>query len=1334
MKRLIILLFVLSVYGRELCAQTLQRTGRLYDRQEAVAGDYTGFCQDNDGFLWVSSNKGLLRFDGNSYDLYTHDERVEGSLSDNRVLGVMCDSRGNVWANTANGLNLYEPASDTFRVIDLPQHNFGGYVISIAEQSDGVITFVVSGIGIFIIDGSGGVPEAVRYFAYSPYNKDIVSIACAPSGRIYLGSHDGYVYSVAKNGQWNRITIDTDSYITDMTVEESGSILVSNAGDIYRIDGKSENVTKLSSPVKLDIHKLSNRMNGKVYVATAGNGLWEIGEGEDEVRPATEIYCPFINLGKANIGAAFCAPDGNLWLGCNYYGIVLVPGKQIPFLYRKLIDTFPDFGGGLTALSEWRGNVIAGLDKGRVAMFSPDGTVKMDVRLPVRGTITSIEVIEGDKALVGVAQDGIRELDLKTGNIKKIIDVPGKYPSIFTCRGNGDDLFIGVHGQGLLRYNMKTGARERIEHDPDGNRLTNPFMTTMVRMPDDKIWIGLYGGLACYDLEKDMLMEIDQTPFREGATYAIAQGRGNSVVIGTSHGLIHYNPAKGEIKKFTTSHGLTDNEVRAIVTDSNGGKWIGTMQGLSYQTPDNGKIFSYHGGYGLIETAFMRMVMSPGTGRVYLGSNLGITSFSPDAVPSPGFDREIKISALYLNGHKLTQSSLNGGHDAEDGQALYPENLNLPYKDNALTLRLSTMDFRDASNVSYIWRIGGKGEWIQSPPGENMIYLPHLDPGDHELEICALENNVTSAPAQIRLHISTPWYMTVAARLVYFAVLVTIIILGYLVMKKDREEKINDAKIKYFIDVSHDIRSPMTLILSPLNSLMKYPFDEDVKAKLKTIHRNAQRILSLVNQMLDIRKLDTGKMTLHCRPTNLNNFVRELVEMFQTQASDKKQELLFRESDEIGEVWLDRDNFDKIMVNLISNALKYTPAEGKIEVTVRKSDDEKMGRCASVSVADSGIGLDNKTKAKIFDRFYRDRDKHAPGTDGFGIGLDLCRRLVELHHGRIMADNREDGEKGSVFEILIPLNPALYDQSELILTDNKSEEEPAHTVIPSATDVEDQTVRSVRPGLSGKKVLVVDDDEELRHYLGTHLEKNYKVKEAKDGAEALKIVGEWQPDLIVSDVIMPEVDGLSLLKRIKSHSDTNHIPVVLLSSKTELSDRMAAWDRGADGYIGKPFNIEELDALIDTLIENRLRLRGKYSGAQETEGKITPPEMKGNDEALIDRIMKEINRQIDDPQLNVEKLAADVGVSRAHLHRRMKEIMGMTPSDFIRNIRLKRACELLRRPDIEVTQVAYKIGFNSQPHFSTHFKRYTGFTPSEYRARSLAGEQMGDTPEKTSDN
>lgn len=1297
------------------------RTGRLFNDPVVMAGDYTGFCQDKDGYVWIASNRGLFRFDGNNYDIYRHDDAENGSLSDSRILGVMCDSRGRVWVATANGLNLYMSDSDTFKVVSLPQQKeFFGYVIGMAEQFDGTVTFVVSGVGLYVVDDASGDPVAVMYPGGS-MAKDFNSIACCRNGKIYLGSHDGKVYCMASNGRITSQKVVDGSYIQTLALEEDDNVLVSTLSDVYRIDSRSGGITRLSVDQRLSITNLSNSSGGRVYVATSGQGLWEVTSKSDTVDKCENLYCAFLNIDNAKIGAAYTAPDGNLWVGCNYRGIVLFPGRHIPFRYRKFSDSFPDFGGGPGALNEWNGNSLVALDKGRIMMFGQGGKVLMSTSIPGAGNITHIELTDADKALVSVADNGIWELSIPSGSIRKILDVPGKYTSIVTAPGNDGELFIGVNGLGLMRYDIKSGSQNWIPYDPDGRRLTNPYITCLNHTSDDKVWIGLYSGIACYDLKADSLMEIDQQPFLQGVTSAIVPClTDNSVWVGTSHGLIHFDPVKGVERKYTTADGLSDNDIRSISRDHNGGKWIGTMRGLSYVTPDNSRILSYYGGNGLVETSFNQIVYSPSRKGVYLGSDLGITAFMPDSVPAPSFNSKVKVSAMYLNGHRLLPNMKNGRHVVISGNPMSPESLCLPYKDNALSLRMSTMDFRDASNIRYKWRLDKNDDWIETAPGDNMLYLPHLDPGKYDLQICAEENNVDSPVTSIRLRVSLPWYWSGIAKTVYLVLFAAFIVLTYMLVKKRRAEKINEDKIKFFTDISHDIRSPMTLIISPLESLMKEDHGPDVNLKLKLMHRNVQRVMSLMNQLLDIRKLDKGKMRLACRKTDAVTFVGELVELFRSQAAEKGQTLSFVNEGAPERIWLDRDNFDKILVNLISNAIKYTPEGGSIEVSVSSVENDRLGRCLSVEVTDTGIGLDAKAMAKLFEPFYRDRESHTPATIGFGIGLDLCRRLVELHHGAISAVNRDDGVKGSVFTVMIPVDEGRYSEGELIEGGSEIIPSGQHLMMSGASPAGDLPSRAT-PLTAGKKILVVDDDAELRGYISSLLGKNYKVKEASDGTEALKIISDWNPDLVVSDVVMSGVDGLTLLKRLKSNSDTSHIPVVLLSSKTAVSDRMAGWDKGADAYLGKPFNTDELEALVDTLIENRMRMKGKFSGAQDTEGKIVAPEMKGNDEVLLDRIMKEINAHIDDPDLNVERLASEVGVSRAHLHRKMKDLIGLTPSDYIRNIRLKRACELLKRHDIEVTQVAYKIGFTSQPHFSSHFKRYTGFSPSEYRAKCLSG-------------
>lgn len=1296
------------------------RTGHLFGKGESAVSNFTEFCHDKDGYLWIGTVRGILRFDGNSYDIYRHDDLDEGSLSDNRTLDLLCDSKGRLWVATANGLNLYDRSTDTFRLIKIPSKDFNGYIIAIDEQADGTVTFILSGIGLYVIDESDGDVKAVRHMPLLR-DKDFNTLECGKDGKMYIGDKEGIVHIVSPNGSMKTVKV-SDTYIKDLELETDGNLIVNVRDDIYRVNATTLEMTHLTLPWHLFISKLSSGIiDGSVYVGTMGNGVWRIDPGKTIVSQCTEFYSPALNVGNSKVSAIYGGDMEDIWIGCEYNGILMIPSQRIPFVYRSLSDYYPSFLGGIHAISTAGSNLLVSFDD-KIGMLSSGGELLKTFTLPSGNYSTCIVAGGEGKVLVGIASNGVWELALADGRWRRLIDIPGNYLAVSMNYDGKDDIFVAIHGVGVMRHDLSSGKSRWLEVDPDGRRLTNTYVNQMVCTADNKLWMGLYGGIACYDLAGDSLIDINQEPFLSGTTYSLAPLPGGTVLAATSHGLVEFHPYKGVIKKYTAIDGLADNDVRSIAIDSKGGRWIGTMVGLSYQDPATHSISAYHGSYGLVENSFRGSAVSSADGKVYFMNDMGITAFLPEDVPSPKFESTVKISALYLNGERVSPGTRVGRRIVIKGDPMKPEMLDLPYSDNSLSMRLSTMDFRNGANIVYRWRVSDiSDEWIETRPGENVIYLPYLEPGTHVLQIQGKENSEYSPVTEMKIRILPPWYLSIWAKLLCLLVIVSLLLLCWTVMRKKKEEKINDAKIKFFIDVSHDIRSPITLILSPIESLLKQPLDDDVKRQLKMMQRNGQRILGLVNQLLDLRKLDKGKMRLSCRMTHLGRFVGELVEMFKPQAKDCGLSLEFEDRSGLDKVWIDRDNLDKILVNLISNAIKYTNEGGSIKVVVEESDDVRLGRCAAISVIDTGIGLDSKTEAKIFERFYRAREKHEQATGGFGIGLDLCRRLAELHHGSISGKNREDGVKGSVFTVMIPLDAGAYSGAELDGSqkkeDGNSDDIGKHLMMSAAPVVKEEEGPVRKKTSISKKVLVVDDHEELRKYLSTQLSSSYKVREAANGAEAMKIIMDNPPDIIVSDVMMPEIDGLELLKRVKSNSATNHIPVILLSSKHELADRMAGWDKGADGYLGKPFNLEELELLIETLIENRLKLKGKFSGAQNTEGKITTPEVKGNDEKLMERIMKVTDKYLDDSEFNVEKLASETGVSRAHLHRKMKEQLGMTPSDFIRNVRLRRACELLQKPDIEITQIAYLVGYTSQSHFSTAFKKFTGYTPSEYRAR-----------------
>lgn len=415
-------------------------------------------------------------------------------------------------------------------------------------------------------------------------------------------------------------------------------------------------------------------------------------------------------------------------------------------------------------------------------------------------------------------------------------------------------------------------------------------------------------------------------------------------------------------------------------------------------------------------------------------------------------------------------------------------------------------------------------------------------------------------------------------------------------------------------------------------------------------------------------------------------------------------------------VWIDRNNFDKVLVNLFSNAFKYTPDGGEITVClsagVNKKESGVLRNYAEIMIMDTGPGIDESKLEKIFERFYQASAELSSTPIGFGIGLNLCRLLVGLHHGTVVASNRKD-VKGSCFTIRIPLGNNHLKKEEMV----EHSLENRMVLQSHPYELEKPEKKKIGRSKTNYRVLVVDDDDEVREFLQMELGGIYRVMTAKNGNEGLRLALAQLPDLIVSDVVMPEMDGFTLVKKLKGNGNTSHIPVILLTSKAEHPDRIQGLDKGADAYLTKPFIVEELSTMIASLIANRLLLKGKFSGAQDQEDKVRTVEMKSNDEILMERVMKVVNDYLDNSELNVEMLAEQVGLSRVQLHRKLKELTGIPASEFIRNIRLKQAALLLKDKKMNISQVAYAVGFTNHTHFSTAFKKFYGVSPTDYIGR-----------------
>lgn len=1162
---------------------------RLFNSKEIVSSNYSSFCLDSYGYLWIGTQHGLLRFDGTNFDRYLYDEDSETSLSDNRVLKILHDKNNRMWVATCDGLNLYNPQTDDFQRISLPNLNFKGYIIDILQRSNGDILFMASGVGLFIIDFSSGSPVAVNYIP------DATALAVnrlgeIGNGTLIFGNHDGNVFKVLPNGQIKKFDL-TKTYIQIIQNDGEGGLLIASINKAWRWNPKTDVFSPIKIPANisptLNCAILTN--NGNILVGTTDNGLFCLEKNSLELKPYRELKNPIIDLDRTRISTIHEDLLGNLWLGCSHHGIVMAPKREIPFNFIDLSRTVSDYYCGPTNVATIPGsdNIWIGLDDGRLISIDESGNQISKHRF--NAGIGSLKASKSGKLYIGVNNNGLYELSPSDGSIRQLFKISSNYIASAIAEDPDGNIYFGAQGEGIVRINPQTDESHWL-YENDTERAFR-WVSTIYCDSKSRVWVGMYGALSLYNPSTKAIsyLSLNHPQMIKCVHNSIAEDSAGNIWDATSNGLFIINPDDLSFNRLTPKEGLSDILVSTILFDKTGNAWAGTHNGINRIDP-NLNIIPFSGKNDIADSDYYHAVAMPDDSRLLFCGEKGLTILEPDKLNKP-LEQDIFISKIHLNGKGVNSTTLTAS-----GEKVMPDstvdNLRLSYRDNSLVFQMSVRDFHETDNIIFQWRIPEiVDDWVSTTPGSDTIALPHLQSGDYLLEIRASENGQFSNITTVNISVSSPWYLTPIAKLLYALLLCSIAALAWRVLQNKNTDRINEEKIKFFINVSHEIRSPLTLILTPIEQLIKKETDAERLKKLKAIHRNANRILGLINQLLDIRKIDKGKMPINCTDVELTGFTNELVDIFKPQAEDKKIKLSFENKTfdlSTVNVWIDRNNFDKILVNLISNAIKYTPEGGEIVVSVSQGNDNDMGDYAEITVSDTGIGLDEKNIHHIFDRFYQGKFNNGNIPLGFGIGLDLCRMLVRLHNGTITAANRTDC-RGSIFTVRIPTHkPDEHNATETppnaneaLIISTPGEHRQVANLTPTSSNLSTTlTAIKKRRNNTSIKILVVDDDAEIRSFLSDTLSGIGKVTEAINGEAALRSIVDSKPDLIISDVVMPVVDGLTLLKTLKTNIDTNHIPVILLSSKNDIADRMAGWDKGADSYIGKPFCVEELLSLV----------------------------------------------------------------------------------------------------------------------------------------------------------
>lgn len=1322
MRRNLILITGFLLLMVEVChAQQI----RSYGSGKLSCSLIKNIVQDVHGFVWIGTENGLNKFDGWTFTSYFHDDRDSTSLQNDLIQCLLCDSQGYLWVGSGNGLQLYCPYKDSFKKINFLDGNKPS-VLHLQELYSGEIWAVTAGYGAYVIDRE--TMEAtplirVNDLCSSPFMHNI-----------YQDSHHN-IWIALPNGRIARITsdlkevdfltssVDALGKIYTILEDLKGRVWIAAVSGVYLWSEEEHHLIKMRqvSNEFLSVRGMVCTKHGELYINTANNGLYIVDVEE-------KVLIPFsgeLELEKDKIYALMEDRNGNLWLGGFKKGITLLSNEPSRFNFTPLSSFSASMGSTLSFVYEDKKNQIwTSTTDGRLIRMD-DNMRDYHSYIVGKGILSMLHDSKGAIWLGGYS--GLFQFDEQSGGIHEVPLLQGKNIHNIV-EGFGGKLYMSVLGEGFAEYNRQTGTLKQICDTTRLNttmRLANNWINKIICDSEGLIWLGHCMGVNCYDPIKQEFLRLGcEKELLSSLCVALLEDKNGHIWMGTNDGLFEYDKKTMKLNHYGIGEGMSSNMICGLGQSRDGDIWCSTFNGLCKLNYPERKITSYFSGNGLVDKEYLRgTYYQRECGSIYWGGLHGITKLMPDSI-----GRQLPLFApqlthVYLNDKEVSANTQLDGRVISDRVWMDTLQINLTYKNNIFSFEFSTMEYHGRENVRFEYRLVGlDGVWRSTSSGENRITYNYLPSGHYTFEVCVCENERKSPVRSISIYIAPPWYDTLWAKIGYLLIcagfLFWIFYAWYLRQRRRRQEEMNEEKLKFFINIAHELRSPITLIISPLAALIKNEQEEGRKKALLTMQRNANRILNLINQLLDIRKIDKGQMKIECRETDLVGFVEELFQMFDYQATKRNIRFNFVHTMEKLPVWIDRNNFDKVLMNLIVNAFKYTPDGGEITLSLTVGGDKNihgpLSGYAEITVTDSGMGLDEKKLERIFERFYQ----ASTNSHGFGIGLNLTKMLVELHHGSILAANRVD-KQGSSFTVRIPLGKEHLNSEELAEEVISSNEEPTRLILSEETCWEEEE-ESKSPASKSKtqwRILVVDDDEEIREYLKFELGIYYKVITACNGTEAYQIALSQRVDLIISDVVMPDMDGFELLKRTRGNANISHIPFVLLTSQTEYDSRLKGWNVGADAFLAKPFQIEELLLICENLITGRIRLKGRFGMDQEVEEKMKTIEVKANDEYFMERLMKAINENLEDSKFSVEDLAEAVGVSRVQLHRKLKTLTGNTTTEFIRNIRLKQAAKLLKERKVNVSQIAYLVGFTNPTLFSIAFKKFYGCAPSEYADR-----------------
>ncbi len=1291
--------YLTALFAIALSLMVWADSGELFTSGKLSSSLINCIVQDKYGYIWVGTEYGLSKFDGYRFTNYLHNEEDTTSITDNIISDLLVDKKGNLWIGCAKGLMRYNYETNNFSRLQFPDGR-KPRIYSMVESHRGDILLGTAGYGLYSVKDNGIEKTANNRFtirwerAYAERDSDVFFTHIYEDKHHYLWQSSHlltFTRFIEKQGKVQRKDFKSPygAPVAFIQHRPQAMLIVCMYGIIYydyrtgRIADAGYDLGTFKNHVTINNATFDH--DGNLYISTSEHGALIIKKGSNKVEQLENSNSNF-NLSTAFVNDIIEDKDNNLWIGCYKKGLYLLNQRQQAFSSWSFSAQNYIIGSSVSSIAPGEnGETWCTVQNSGVFCFDASGKIIAHPTSPA-GTC----IIYKDRRGAYWISNGsaLYSYNPHTGAYQEKLTFTSAGIYCMTDDNQGN-LYISVYSKGLYIYNVESGKVTVLNMRQRGNKgfLCNDWVRSMAFDHTGHLWIGTSNGVSCLNTKtlsfKDFGWNII---LKDRQANGICEGKNGNMIIGTEEGLYLFDRKNNKTLALPHAEVLKGKQVCSIIKDHQGDLWISTTMGIWQYDQKNRQFIGHINGNGLTTREYvLGSSMHTASDLIAFGTSDGITTFSPERVRA----KKMELGDVHLTNFIIDGKPIN----------CLTDEFTIPYEENSFTLEFSLLNYRNTDNISFQYRIN-EGKWNSTNEGSNAVSFNKLKPGSYTLEVRAMSNgNFSKKSTIIHIKVCDPWYASTWAFLLYFLTAAGIILYIIYRYERHRKEDLEETKMQFLINATHDIRSPLTLIMGPLNKLKTRITDAESKQDIDTIDRNAQRLLLLVNQILDERKIDKDQMHLHCQKTDLKEFLRGIMSLYNFNAQERSITLSLKEDESLKEegnlqVWIDRINFDKVISNLLSNAMKYTSDGGEITLIIGKNKES-----AIIKVEDTGIGLKEEKTDRLFERFYQGNNNSDIHIEGTGIGLNLCRALVKMHGGAIRAYNRTDGIKGSCFEVNIPLGKEHLKPEEILQEDS--------TKTAESTGKRTQANRNFN-------ILIVDDDAEIAHYIKTELSDWYRFEHASNGKEGLKMLLTGKYDLVISDVMMPEMDGVTMLKKIKGNSNVSDIPVILLTSKSEVENRLEGLRKGADAFLAKPFNMEELHILIDNLVDNVRRIRGKYSGAQGQKAKIEQIQVKGNNDALMERVMKYMNEHLADPDLNVEKLTEDVGISRAQLHRKLKEIAGVSAGEFIRNLRLEQAARLIEEGQINITQVAYSVGFSNQTHFSTVFKKHYGMSPSEY--------------------